>query len=657
MKNPCFRLRSIVLAALTMSVGWGIRGNFGHEYGAMFAGAIATLAVVLVAGRDDWVRRAPYFALFGAIGWGFGGSMSYGQVLGYTHSGHVPSEAYGFACLFVIGFLWAGLGGAAAAIPAVLDSRRLALFFRPLSLVLAVWSVLHFALPWVHETIQAYQGANRRHEGALYWLDSDWVSVACILAAILVYDLAQRRFSKSPELVVYVLAGSAGGWLLALGLELTGLAPILVDAFVRHYGDLATYSRDELVSNWPNFFAWIPEHLGWAAGGIAGIGVYFARHGKFRHGAGLLLHLALGWFVGFLLLPVLLDLRMTPPRGDNWAGVLGVWIGAMVFCLRRGYSSIAYASLVGGTIGGIGFAGAAWVQILGKTLGNPVLAADAIAAGGPEGEAAAAWVASWRHWQSANWHSILEQVYGAVNGIAVLAALGVLVGKTPPRTEVGSAPRWPAVLCVFFAGPMLGYANLEKNLGDWTREVAPGFRPIPLNLTAPLFEFDLSARAWFALFWWSASLVAFIILARHLRRPLPVFAVRPEARAQLLYLAIVWLFVLGNAAKQLPAFGEGRLVTEGVIFLSACAATLLLVCGKNSSAPPPRAPRDGELRARVRGWAVIASIALVAVTLGAATSVRAIYGDKPVGFRGPDIRFGPESNAVRRPLLRGVDHR
>src|SRR4051794_12952043 len=100
------------LTALALSVGWGIRGNFGHEYGAMIPGALAAMAVVLLSGRDDWPRRVAYFAMFGALGWSFGGSISYMQVVGYTHSGHSPSVLYGFANLFVIGFLWAAFGGA-----------------------------------------------------------------------------------------------------------------------------------------------------------------------------------------------------------------------------------------------------------------------------------------------------------------------------------------------------------------------------------------------------------------------------------------------------------------------------------------------------------------------------------------------------------------
>src|ERR1700709_1337991 len=91
-----------VLTALSLSAGWGVRGNFGHEYGAMIPGALAGLAVALASGREDWRRRAPFFALFGALGWSFGGSISYMQVIAYTHSGHSPSVLYGFAGLFLI---------------------------------------------------------------------------------------------------------------------------------------------------------------------------------------------------------------------------------------------------------------------------------------------------------------------------------------------------------------------------------------------------------------------------------------------------------------------------------------------------------------------------------------------------------------------------
>src|SRR6266850_933324 len=134
-------LLAVLCVGLSLSIGWGIRGNFGHEYGAMIPGLLASLAAALLAGRSDWHRRCVFFAFFGALGWSFGGSISYMQVIAYTHSGHSPSQLYGFACLFAIGFLWAAMGGAGAALPAFLNRERLTEFFAPLTAVFVGWAV------------------------------------------------------------------------------------------------------------------------------------------------------------------------------------------------------------------------------------------------------------------------------------------------------------------------------------------------------------------------------------------------------------------------------------------------------------------------------------------------------------------------------------
>ena len=114
----------VFLCGLSLSVGWGIRGNFGHEYGAALPGALAAMALVLLSGREDWWRHVHYFALFGAIGWSFGGSMSYMMVVGYSHSPQSLTVFYGFANLFAIGFLWAALGGCRYGVTCVSDACR-----------------------------------------------------------------------------------------------------------------------------------------------------------------------------------------------------------------------------------------------------------------------------------------------------------------------------------------------------------------------------------------------------------------------------------------------------------------------------------------------------------------------------------------------------
>src|SRR5438128_11987122 len=77
MTPPSYRASSMLLIMLSLSIGWGIRGNYGHEAGAMIPGALAAIAAALMSGREDWRCRVPYFAFFGALGWAFGGSISY----------------------------------------------------------------------------------------------------------------------------------------------------------------------------------------------------------------------------------------------------------------------------------------------------------------------------------------------------------------------------------------------------------------------------------------------------------------------------------------------------------------------------------------------------------------------------------------------------
>ena len=124
-----------------------------------------------VIGRFITVAR--YFGMFGALGWGFGGSMSYMHVVSYTHSGHSGSVLYGFANLFVIGFLWAAMGGAGTALPAILSSEHLNLFFVPIIAIFIGWA-LQNAVVRSLSRIKSMQ----RHRSRLYWYDTDWLNAS-----------------------------------------------------------------------------------------------------------------------------------------------------------------------------------------------------------------------------------------------------------------------------------------------------------------------------------------------------------------------------------------------------------------------------------------------------------------------------------------------
>jgi len=102
---------NLLFVAIVLGLGWAMRGHFGHEWGASWAGAMGALAVLVVAKRKDWARRAPALAALGAIGWGAGGMMSYGLVIGYCRSISFVNSLYGYVMLAVIGGLYGFIGG------------------------------------------------------------------------------------------------------------------------------------------------------------------------------------------------------------------------------------------------------------------------------------------------------------------------------------------------------------------------------------------------------------------------------------------------------------------------------------------------------------------------------------------------------------------
>jgi len=101
----------MLITGLTLGLGWAIRGHFGHWWGASWAGGMGALALLLAVGRNDWIKRAPVLALLAAIGWGIGGIMSYGILVGYCRSIEVFNSAYGYAMLFIVGGLYGFIGG------------------------------------------------------------------------------------------------------------------------------------------------------------------------------------------------------------------------------------------------------------------------------------------------------------------------------------------------------------------------------------------------------------------------------------------------------------------------------------------------------------------------------------------------------------------
>lgn len=105
----------MVLAAMAGGLGWGIRGQYGHETGAMIAGLLVGLVLVSRLCPSAWSIGAARAVALCTAGISFGGSMTYGQTVGLTHNpamvGNWSALWWGMLGLAIKGGLWIGFGG------------------------------------------------------------------------------------------------------------------------------------------------------------------------------------------------------------------------------------------------------------------------------------------------------------------------------------------------------------------------------------------------------------------------------------------------------------------------------------------------------------------------------------------------------------------
>lgn len=657
---PLCRWPSIALAMLSLSIGWGIRGNFGHEFGAMIPGLLCAVAVSLMSARRDWRERVLFFAFFGSIGWGFGGSVAYMPTMSYAQSGHLPTQLYGWMSVFVVGFLWASMGGAGTAYAAVETRERLTAVFRPFCWVLAAWAVEYFFGERLENFVSGFDPSAPRQDNPFYWLDSEWMEANWALLALALFELWDRRFKDSQWLGVYGAVGAVCGWLAQFTLKATGLAAPLLAFIVRPQGDPAAISRATgqpigdapFMTNWPDIFFQFGDHFGWVLGLVAGIAVFFWRFGKWRSGSSLLLHIALGSYAVFLAGPVLLScflmdiggFRLQPPRGDSWANVAGAFAGMLLYMFRNRLQPVACVSILSGFLGGLGFVLAEFVKILAVAPGNPVISQD------PE------WLARWAHWHSSNWHSLVaEQGVGLLYGLAIVLPMSMLARRLPMALEEPRVRKWTESFSVFFAFGILLYVNMVKNVPDWTKP-HNGHVSVPPFMKAPLIpQIELSALGWFNVTFLVMAACVAAILWLHARRPLAFVPPTWTGRGQLLYLLFLWVVLVMNWERAMVAFNEKRLDTEWILFVNGVIASWLIVYFVREDDRAPE-PADASLwpAARRAIWAGTAT--LVACTLVFTGIHRFIYNGQRDGFGGRNIRFGPDADWRTAPTLKHRPH-
>ena len=657
-KNPLLKPGSIFVVALSLSIGWGIRGNFGHESGAWIPGALSAIAVCLMSGREDWWRRAGYCAFFGGLGYGFGGSISYMVPMGYASSGVWSSTWFGFCAVFLIGGLWAGMGGAGIALPLSMDRDRLTRLFTPLAFVLVT---MYLGKRWEAELARwlatATHDSKYRHEGPLYWFDADCYEATLAILGVCLYDLWDRRFGRVLELGAFSAVGAIGGYLVQFALNSLGLSKRIWTLLVVPQGDPtainpetnAPFDSSLFIANWPTLILDNPERIGIATGLLVGLGVYFYRNGKWNNDAGLFLSMAFGFWIVFLAMPVLLTIpfksyggfRLTPPRGENWAGMIGVFAGTCVYTYRNGLAPVTFAATSNFILGGIAFPTALFLRNFAKIPGQATFPID------PEV------IKSWSHYQSANWHSVLEQSQGFCLGLITALTMASLWRRLKVVSDDPPIRCWTDVAAIGF----VVFGMTWQNYQHVARElVHSGLKIVPEIMKAPFFSWiQLSGETWFGLAWWCIASVFILLMIFHQRHPIAIVPASWAGRAQLIYILVLWIMVIGNVQLALAHnFGEGRLVTEWVIIINASLATFLMLVLPRSCGPVQLEESTNYSRLIARTW-TIGLIVGVSLMFGYAFTTLEVF--KTANLNPRDLRWGEKANWRVRPLLKNVPHR
>ena len=502
------------LTAISMSLGWRIRGQFGHEIGAAMAGALAGLAIVLAGGREHWRRRAPICACLCAIGWSFGGSMSYMKVVGFCHSSDSATALYGFTGLSLLGFVWAAPGGAATAMALMFDADRLSRLFAAIAAAVCAWFV----------------------------------------------------------------------------------QDVVVDILVSRGVEVGWYGSDWLA----------------ASAAILGVGSLAAVRRRLDDGVSLVLHLAIGWWIAFGGLVLIGGLHFNPPRGDNWAGCIGIVGGLLVYCWRQNLTEVLRGTLVTGFAGAAGFA-------LGQLFKLSLIAGDL----------------------TANPHVMMEWTHGAVLGLALAIGMLPLLNRTSPAGAEPAA-QWTQIFSVMFVFWFLTYYNFAKCALQWVK-ASGGPTKIWQGLSlAAQFRPSRGWIGWIDIVFLALGVVLLLLLLRRRRVSSPLLPENAHGRAQLLYLLLVWAYAFSSFARDVTNFGtDNEMRIQVFITLHAVLCTLLALW------PAVRQfePRQSAAPRRSIGAILAAGVLLCAATIGVCFSGKQMmFGEEfAPGFYMDHIRFGPNN--------------
>ena len=268
----------VVGSAMAGGLGWGIRGQYGHETGAMIAGLMVSLVLTFLL-----CPQGPSLATARAVAWctlaiGVGGSMTYGQTIGLTHNpsmvGNGEALRWGLLGLAVKGGLWVGFAGAflGMGLGGQRYGMRVVLGILIGLLALCTVGIRIFNEPFdpAHRILpKIYFSADWRWEPAsvLKPRREIWGGYALAFAVLVSYLKWIRRDPLAPRLALWGCLGGVLGFPIGQSLQ-------AFHAWNPHLFQQGFWARMDGVINWWN---WMETTFGILLGACLGLGLSLNR--------------------------------------------------------------------------------------------------------------------------------------------------------------------------------------------------------------------------------------------------------------------------------------------------------------------------------------------------------------------------------------------
>jgi phosphatidylglycerophosphate synthase len=145
----------------------------------------------------------------------------------------------------------------------------------------------------------------------------------------------------------------------------------------------------------------------------------------------------------------------------------------------------------------------------------------------------------------------MEQLFGLIMGLGVgLAFLRYVGAKLAPPPEDQSEGKLNTAALLFLLLVMM-WNNLSKNISNWAKG-----HHIPEQL------FSIRIEWWFLLVAVCLSAMVVIGVVRYRRQSLPLAPSSPFGRAQLLFMILLWIPIIGALLQAFPS-----MATKGVFFV------------------------------------------------------------------------------------------